>query len=146
MKKVLKYMTFYDKVLVSFIIVVSLFYIFFPFRVFMKEADIEGENQVIVIKSEEEVIEIPVEETYTQKPQYIPVEGPTGITQIEAHEGRVRVKEEPEEHIYRIAEKQGWLDKTDLSTTIINMPNKIAIWIESRAEDEFDDEFDGIVY
>jgi len=142
MKKLLKYMTLYDKILIGFIIFVSLFSIFFPFRVLMSGEEIEDGSQVIVIKSENDILEIPLEDTYTEETKILPVEGPTGITKVEVHEGRVRVKEEPEEHFYRIAERQGWIDKRNLSTTIINLPNKIAIWIETREEDEFD----GIVY
>ncbi len=142
MKKLLKYMTFYDKILISFIIFVSLLSIFFPFRALISGEELEDGSQVIVIRSENDILEIPVADTYTAEAKILPIEGPTGITEVEVYEGRVRVKKEPEEHFYRIAERQGWIDKNNLSTTIINMPNKIAIWIETREEDEFD----GIVY
>ena len=133
MKKLLSYLTFPDKILISSIILISLIFIILPISAITQSSN--DENQIFVIRSEYETKEIPIEETYTDEPQILYIEGPTGQTIVEVHEGRIRVKEEPEEHIHRIAERQGWIDPDSLMNTIINLPNRIQITIKSPQED-----------
>lgn len=144
MKKILSLMTFHDKILISMIITTSLFFIFLPFITFGHNEEQNPENQLFVINSAEETRKIPVSETFTPEPILISVSGPTGETFIEMHRGKIRVKEEPEEHIYRIAERQGWIDKNSLNNTIINLPNKIYITLENQSQD--DREVDTVTY
>ena len=93
---------------------------------------------MFVIQSVDGIKEIPINETFTPEPEIIAVEGPTGTTFIEVHQGKIRVKEEPEEHIYRIAEHQGWIDSSGFTNTIINLPNKISIQIKDNEQAELD--------
>jgi|GEM_PF-785105 len=143
MKRVLSYLTFWDKIIISVVIAVSSFFIIFPFFSAGSTGSEDMDNIVFVIQSAHETLHIPASETFTPQPQEIAVRGPTGETIIEMHEGRIRVKEEPEEHIYRIAERQGWIDHTSLSGHIINLPNHISIEIENREQSE-DRAVDGV--
>ncbi len=143
LKKILSFMTFYDKILVSSIIIISMFFIVLPLRTIMGNDNTDG-NKYFVIQHEEGIKEIPVDDSYGPEPKIISVKGPTGETIIEMHNGKIRVQKEPEEHRYRIAERQGWIDASSMLSTIINMPNKISIQIESHQKDEF--EVDTVVY
>ena len=133
MKKILSLMTFYDKLLIISILLGSLFFIFTPLLTHGQNSAQNTENAVFVINSTDKTYEIPVQQTFTPEPQLLSVSGPTGETLIEIHRGKIRVKEEPEDHIYRIAERQGWIDKNSLNNTIINLPNKIYITLENQS-------------
>ena len=94
----------------------------------------EEQNSFIYIKdSSKEVKRIPFSETYQEEPMIIKVEGPLGTSIIEAHNGRVRLKEAPEEDPAKICEKTGWISKPGPS--IICVPNKVSIWIEQTNSD-----------
>lgn len=129
-------MTLADKILISSILIVSLLFILLPLNPIAGWGGQKSENQVFVIKSVNETKKIPVEDTYTSEPQLFSIKGPTGETEVEVHNGKIRVKEEPEEHIHRIAEKQGWMSPSSMMNTIINLPNKISITVEDPEAEE----------
>ncbi|ACL70178.1 NusG domain II-containing protein [Halothermothrix orenii] len=135
MKRLLEYMTIYDKILIVSVTVISIFFIIFPLTGFLSGGN-DGGNQVIVIMREGKLIhKIPVEDTYGDKPLLIKVKGPIGTHIIEAHNGNVRVKEAPERDPEKICEKTGWIKGP--GPVIVCVPNKISIWIESK-ETEID--------
>lgn len=136
-------MTFYDKLLIMSIMLICIFFIIFPFRTFFVNENTDMKDKLIMIQSDEGIQKIPVAETYRPEPYLLSVEGPMGTTVIEAHNGRVRVKEEPEDDRYRIAEKQGWIDDSTPLSIIINMPNKVVIWFNNQEEEQA---IDGISY
>ncbi len=78
--------------------------------------------------------------TYRELPIIIEAKGPIGTTIIEAHNGRVRVKEAPPTDPLKIDEKIGWINKP--GATIICVPNKLSIWIETVKPRE--GELDGV--
>jgi len=96
----------------------------------------EDQEAYIYIKDKtKDINRIPLSDTYKEDPIIIELEGPLGISVIEAHNGRVRLKEAPEEDPSKICEKTGWISKPGPS--IICVPNKISIWIE-RSNSELD--------
>jgi hypothetical protein len=128
-----KYMTNYDKILIILIIVFSLIMILYPFiSAYLDNG--EDQNAFIYIKdSSQEVRRIPLSETYQDEPIIIEAEGPLGISIIEIHQGRARLKKAPEEDPAKICEKTGWISKPGPS--IICVPNKISVWIETEDSD-----------
>ncbi|HKL13161.1 MAG TPA: NusG domain II-containing protein [Halanaerobiales bacterium] len=133
MEKITRYLTVYDKILIIVIIVISLIMIAYPF-ISAYFSNNEEQNSFIYIKdSSKEVKRIPFSETYQEEPMIIKVEGPLGTSIIEAHNGRVRLKEAPEEDPAKICEKTGWISKPGPS--IICVPNKVSIWIEQTNSD-----------
>ncbi|MTI61826.1 MAG: NusG domain II-containing protein [Firmicutes bacterium] len=130
MKRLWEFMTFYDKVLIIFITVISIFFIIYPVFSVSNKVNKPNNNYVIVIQTADgKQQRINMSETYRQKPLILEAEGPIGTTIIEAHNGRVRVKEAPPDDPLRIDEKMGWIDKP--GPTIICVPNKLSIWIEA---------------
>mgnify|MGYP006297219959 CR=1 FL=1 len=135
MKKFLKIMTVYDFVLIIFILLISISFLFFPF---WKNTDDKDGDKYIVISSDGKVIEeISVQNTFKKEPLIVKVKGPIGTSVIEAHKGKVRVKEAPDADPEKICEKTGWIETPGPS--IICVPNKISIWIESK-----DSNLDGV--
>jgi len=133
LEKITRYLTVYDKILIIVIIVISLIMIAYPF-ISAYFSNNEEQNSFIYIKdSSKEVKRIPFSETYQEEPMIIKVEGPLGTSIIEAHNGRVRLKEAPEEDPAKICEKTGWISKPGPS--IICVPNKVSIWIEQTNSD-----------
>lgn len=135
MEKISKYLTFYDKILILVIIIFSIIMIIYPFiTVYLNNAD--DQNAFIYIKgSSQEITRIPILDTYKDDPIIIKIEGPLGVSVIEAHNGRVRLKKAPEDDPAKICEKTGWISKPGPS--IICVPNKVSIWIE-RTDSEID--------
>ncbi|MGM0445225.1 MAG: NusG domain II-containing protein [Bacillota bacterium] len=133
MENINKYMTKYDKILIVIIIAFSLVMILYPFISAYLDND-EEQNTFIYIKdSSQEVRRIPLSETYQDEPMIIEADGPLGISIIEIHQGRVRLKEAPEDDPAKICEKTGWISKPGPS--IICVPNKVSIWIETVDSD-----------
>lgn len=132
--KIRDIITFYDKILIIMIIIASLLMLFVPFY-FARQGD--SDNLYLIIESSgEEIKRFPLADTFSD-PVIIEVEGPIGTHKIEAYQGRVRVKEAPEDDPLKICEKTGWIDQQ--GPVIICVPNKISIWIESS-----DAEVDGM--
>ena len=126
--------TFYDKILIIIIIIASLLMLFVPFYYSQYG---NSENLYLIIESNgEEVKRFPLENTFSE-PVVFEIEGPIGIHKIEAYQGKVRVKEAPEDDPLKICEKTGWIEQQ--GPIIICVPNKISIWIESS-----DAEVDGM--
>lgn len=116
------------------IIIASLLMLFAPFYYFQQG---DSENLYLIIESNgKEVKRFPLENTFS-KPVVFEVAGPIGIHKIEAYQGKVRVKEAPDDDPLKICEKTGWIEQQ--GPIIICVPNKIGIWIESS-----DAEVDGM--
>lgn len=134
MKELWKYLSRYDKILIISLLVVSLIGITLPiFNLITGEKDQSTENIIVIQKANKEQERISVSSTYSKDPLYIRVEGPLGISIIEAHNGKVRMKEAPPEDPEKICEKIGWIEGT--GPMIICVPNQISIWIEADRTD-----------
>ena len=135
MENINRYLTFYDKILIVIIIVVSLIMIAYPFISAYFNNNEDTESYIYIKDSSQEITRIPFSDTYQEEPIIIEVTGPLGTSVIEAHNGRVRLKEAPEEDPAKICEKTGWISKPGPS--IICVPNKVSIWIE-KSNSELD--------
>ncbi len=135
MDKLNKYLTISDKILILLIVVFSIIMIVYPFVTAYFNQSEDQEAYIYIKNRTKNIQRIPISDTYKEEPMKIEVEGPLGISIIEAHNGRVRLKEAPEEDPAKICEKTGWIDKPGPS--IICVPNKISIWIE-RSDSELD--------
>lgn len=135
MEKINKYLTFYDKILISIIIIFSVLMIIYPFITAYLDTSNEQNAFIYIKDSSKEITKIPILDTYKKDPIIIEVEGPLGISTIEAHNGRIRLKEAPESDPAKICEKTGWISRPGPS--IICVPNKISIWIE-KTDSELD--------
>lgn len=129
MEKINKYLTFHDKILIVIIVVVSLIMIIYPFISAYLDNNEDTKTYIYIKDSSQEINRIPLSDTYQEEPMIIEVEGPLGTSVIEAHNGRVRLKEAPADDPAKICEKTGWISKPGPS--IICVPNRISIWIES---------------
>lgn len=130
MQNINKYLTFYDKILIVLIIVFSLGMIIYPFVNAYLSDDQDIQSSIYIKAGSNQVQKIPLTDTYKKDPIIIEVKGPLGISFIEAHNGRVRLKEAPEEDPAKICEKTGWISRSGPS--IICVPNRISIWIEEE--------------
>src|SRR5690554_4850583 len=108
MKDIRHLLTFYDKILMTLIFIISLIFIILPL---VSIPSREGNNEsTIIIRSAGQIEhQIPLVETYGETPVIIEVEGPIGTSIIEAHQGRVRMKAAPEKDPEKICEKTGWI-------------------------------------
>ncbi|MDZ7672018.1 MAG: NusG domain II-containing protein [Halanaerobiales bacterium] len=131
MENINKYMTNYDKILIVLVIAFSLVMILYPFISAYLDNDEEKDTFVYIKDSSKEVRRIPLSESYQDKPIILEADGPLGISIIEIHQGRVRVKEAP--CPAKICKKTGWISKPGPS--IICVPNKISVWIETEDSD-----------
>lgn len=130
MNKLLKIMTAYDIMIIIGVILLSIGILFLPF---WNSENTDAGNQVIYISQEGETVQkIPVKDTINNK-ILVEVEGPIGTSIIEAYNGKVRMKEAPEKDPEKICVKTGWIERAGPS--IICVPNKISIWIESEKSD-----------
>lgn len=124
--------TFYDKILIAVIIIVSLVMLVFPFFIIGSESN-EDENLYLIVQQDNEIVkEIPLADSY-EEPIIFEVNGPIGIHIIEVRSGRVRVKEAPKDDPLKICEKTGWIDRE--GPIIVCVPNELSIWIESDNSD-----------
>ncbi len=122
--------TFYDKILISIIIIASLVMLIFPLFILGSK---ENEKLYLLVQQNNDIVkEIPLADSY-EEPIIFKVEGPIGIHTIEVTNGRVRVKEAPINDPLKICEKTGWIDRE--GPIIICVPNKLSIWIESDNSD-----------
>ena len=129
--KLMKYLTLYDKILIVFIIVLSLTAIIFPVVHYINN---DKSNAYIIIQSSNEIVrEISISRTYRKEPIYVKINGPAGISIIEAHNGKVRMKKAAEGCPLKICEKTGWIAKA--GPRIICVPNKVTVWIEAGEND-----------
>ena len=135
MEKLNKYLTLFDKILIILIVVFSIGMILYPFVTAYFNQSEDQEAYIYIKDRSKNIQRIPISDTYKEEPMIIEVKGPLGASVIEAHNGRVRLKEAPEDDAAKICEKTGWIDKPGPS--IIYVPNKISIWIE-RSDIELD--------
>ena len=118
-------LTFYDKILIAFLIVLALILLIIPFYIFSSDT----KELVLKVQLKDEIIKtVPLSESYDQKITF-EVEGPIGTHIIEADQGRVRVKEAPEEDPLKICQKTGWIDSE--GPIIVCVPNNLSLWLES---------------
>lgn len=131
MKNLWSYLTGYDKILISILLLLSILGIFLPFFNPFRARVAEGTERVIIIqKGDEEEIRIALESTYGTEPLYVEVEGPIGTSIIEAYNGSVRIKEAPPADLEKTCVKTGWVQ--DVGPMIICIPNQISVWIETE--------------
>ena len=136
MKRLWAIMTIYDLGLIVFIIIISLLLIIFPI---WKNMNANSADKTIIISQDGKIFrELSCEDTY-EKPIIIKVNGPIGMSVIEAFQGKVRIKKAPEKDPEKICEKTGWIKEA--GPTIICVPNKISIWIESK-----ENKLDGVTW
>ncbi len=138
MKRLWKMLTIYDKVLIILLILLSVLAILSPVGFLLSGRTNSDSQQVIVIQQANKSQQrIPMSSTYGEEPLYVEVSGPLGISIIEAHNGKVRLREAPPEDPEKICEKTGWVEQT--GPMIICVPNQVSIWIERE-----DSELDGV--
>ena len=136
MKRLWNYLTIYDKVLIISLIMISGIFMLSPLVGFLIDQDGEYQEKEIVIQSGDGRIKrLLLENTFREEAIIIPVEGPLGISYIEAHQGRVRVKKAPPDDPLKICEHTGWIEQA--GPLIICVPNRISVWIEDK-ESEID--------
>lgn len=143
MRKLLRYMTLYDKILIIFIISLSLVFIVLPVinNLNVSSKNQNDNNKYIIIQSGEKIVKkISIAKTYQKKPILIEIKGSIGTSLIEAHQGRVRIKKAPETDPMKVCEKTGWIE--NFGPSIICVPNQISIWIKTISENNID----GITY
>ena len=130
MNKLFKIMTVYDIIIIIGVILLSIGILFLPF---WNSGDSDSGNKVVYISQNGEILErIPVKDTINNQ-HLVEVKGPIGTSIIEVYNGKVRMKEAPEKDPEKICEKTGWIERAGPS--IICVPNKISIWIESENND-----------
>lgn len=118
-------LTFYDKILIIILIVIALILLILPFYIFSSDS----QEMVLKVQLKDKIIKtVPLSESYDQKITF-KVEGPIGTHIIEADQGRVRVKEAPEEDPLKICKKTGWIDSE--GPIIVCVPNNLSLWLES---------------
>lgn len=124
-------LTLYDKILIGFVIILSLVLLLIPFYYFGQPA--EGEELILRVQQGDELIKtVPVADSY-EEPIIFEVEGPIGIHIIEVNQGRVRVHEAPADDPLKICEKTGWIDRE--GPIIVCVPNSLSLWLESTNSD-----------
>ena len=130
MNKLFKIMTAYDIIIIIGVILLSIGILFLPF---WNSGGSDSGNKVVYISQNGEILErIPVKDTINNQ-NLVEVKGPIGTSIIEVYNGKVRMKEAPEKDPEKICEKTGWIERAGPS--IICVPNKISIWIESENND-----------
>ena len=89
MSKAWELMTFYDKVLIVIIAIISLSFILFPNSILNQNTK-EDEYIIVIQTANGRQKQVKINETYQSEPLIIEADGPIGTTIIEAHNGRVR--------------------------------------------------------
>lgn len=133
-----KYLTIYDRVLIISLVLLCVIAIFAPVGFLLTDRNDSNSEYVVVIQqanSNQQII--PMNSTYKKEPLYVKITGPLGISIIEVHNGKVRMKEAPPGDPEKICEKTGWIGQP--GPMIICVPNQISIWIERE-----DSELDGV--
>lgn len=135
MKKLWDFLTIYDKILIFSLIILSLIAILVPFGYLLFERNGSAEEVIVIQTANKEQKKILMSSTYREEPLLIEVNGPIGISIIEAQNGKVRLKEAPPADPEKICEKTGWIEQ--VGPMIICVPNQVSIWIE-KAESSLD--------
>ncbi|MFW5999053.1 MAG: NusG domain II-containing protein [Halanaerobiaceae bacterium] len=136
MRRILGFLTLYDKILMAAVIGLSAIFIILPLTGLITPGGEDGDEVAVVQAGQEVVRKIPLEDTYEESVVF-EVEGPLGPSVIEAEDGEVRLKEAPEDDPLKICEKTGWINTP--GPTIVCVPNEVSIWIES-----VDSDLDGV--
>jgi hypothetical protein len=124
-------LTFYDKILIIFVIVLALGLLVIPFYYFSSTS--EEEELILRVQQKNELIKtIAVVDSY-EEPIIFEVKGPIGIHTIEVNQGRVRVLKAPAADPLKICEKRGWIDCE--GPIIVCVPNSLSLWLESTNSD-----------
>ncbi len=133
MLRYFKYLTGWDIALITLLILLSLAGVLGPvvyYRYFAPEPE---ERMVIIQVEGEEYMRLNLEE---EEDKIIEVAGLIGISEVELSEGRVRMKSAPPPDHYRIAVDTGWISRP--GPMIVNMPNRVAVWIEESSPGDLD--------
>ena len=124
-------LTLYDKILIGFVIILSLILLLIPFYYFGSPA--EGEELILKVQQGDELIKTVAVADSFEQPIVFQIEGPIGIHTIEVNQGRVRVQEAPANDPLKICEKTGWIDRE--GPIIVCVPNSLSLWLESTNSD-----------
>lgn len=124
-------LTLYDKILIGFVIILSLILLLIPFYYFGSPA--EGEELVLKVQQGDELLKTVAVADSFEQPIVFQIEGPIGIHTIEVNQGRVRVQEAPANDPLKICEKTGWIDRE--GPIIVCVPNSLSLWLESTNSD-----------
>ncbi|MGM0499348.1 MAG: NusG domain II-containing protein [Bacillota bacterium] len=129
--KITEILTFYDKILIIFVIVLALALLIIPFYYFGSTS--KEDELILRVQQGDEVIKtVAIADSY-EKAIIFEVEGPIGIHIIEVNQGRVRVMEAPADDPLKICEKTGWIDRE--GPIIVCVPNSLSLWLESTNSD-----------
>jgi len=129
--KITDILTFYDKILIVFVIILSLVLLLIPFYYFGAPA--EGEELLLKVQQGDQLIKTVAVADSFEEPIIFKVEGPIGIHTIEVNQGRVRVFEAPAADPLKICEKTGWIERE--GPIIVCVPNSLSLWLESTNSD-----------
>lgn len=122
-------LTFYDKLLIVALLIVSLVFLAGP--LYFYESD--SETLILKVQQGNQVIKkIPLQKSY-EKVITFEVEGPIGTHLIELNQGRVRVKKAPEADPLKICQQTGWIERE--GPIIICVPNSLSLWLENKESD-----------
>ncbi|MFP4198565.1 MAG: NusG domain II-containing protein [Halanaerobium sp.] len=129
--KITEILTFYDKILIVFVIILSLVLLLIPFYYFGSPD--EDEELILRVQQGDELVKtVAVADSY-EEPIIFEVEGPIGIHTIEVNQGRVRVHEAPADDPLKICEKTGWIERE--GPIIVCVPNSLSLWLENTNSD-----------
>ncbi len=129
--KITDILTFYDKILIAFVVVLALLLLVIPFYYFGSTS--EEEDLILRVQQGNQLVKtVTVADSY-EKAIIFEVEGPIGNHIIEVNQGRVRVKEAPAADPLKICEKTGWIDRE--GPIIVCVPNSLSLWLESTNSD-----------
>ncbi|MEC9489986.1 MAG: NusG domain II-containing protein [Halanaerobiales bacterium] len=129
--KIRDILTFYDKILIVFVILVSLVLLLIPFYYFGTSA--EGEELILKVQQGDQIVKTVAVANSYQNPIIFKIEGPIGIHTIEVNQGRVRVLEAPAADPLKICKKTGWISRE--GPIIVCVPNSLSLWLESTNSD-----------
>jgi hypothetical protein len=128
--KITDILTFYDKILIIFVIILALALLVIPFYYFSPDSEAE---LVLKVQQNDELIRTVAAADSYEEPIIFEVEGPIGIHIIEFNQGRARVLEAPADDPLKICEKTGWIDRE--GPIIVCVPNSLSLWLESSDSD-----------
>ncbi|MFW5749330.1 MAG: NusG domain II-containing protein [Halanaerobium sp.] len=129
--KITEILTLYDKILIVFVIILSLVLLLIPFYYFGSPD--EDEELILRVQQGDELVKtVAVADSY-EEPIIFEVEGPIGIHTIEVNQGRVRVHEAPADDPLKICEKTGWIERE--GPIIVCVPNSLSLWLENTNSD-----------
>jgi len=129
--KITDILTFYDKILIIFVIVLAFVLLIIPFYYFASTSE-EAELILKVQQGDQVIKTVDLADSYREAVVF-EVEGPIGTHIIEVNQGRVRVREAPAADPLKICEKTGWIDRE--GPIIVCVPNSLSLWLESTNSD-----------